>query len=391
MGKRVRPTKKTRPDASSHVIPRRGDGKDCAPPPSPLPPKEWGVRRACLAIFFLDLGLGDFLHRGRLEPAFGGNRRRGIPAGQSSRRDQCTGTGSFQLDASVCAYGQTCAHYIPSEPQPPQPPQPPHSHPTTTTRHLHSSVAFSRVACCFDVKRAAHGCTRWRRCSAAQGPPAPLVLATRADDRVDGTGGGAASQLWCGAKWSERRPTGTEDRQCSWDAAGGLRRCPRCRGQSRSVTFLPQGLSSPHRCLRTLQPKQWTPVRKFLLQKTLARKKEEEEEQRKKVVAKQLEEMLEAEMKLLNDRVRHDLPLTEAEWAAWRQWMGLVPSSSSSGRRRKKKRSKRRLPRRVRIRRCGQGFRSRSSLSGACKEYTSKYRKFYAIWLRRKRQQQHEQ
>ena len=27
----------------------------------------------------------------------------------------------------------------------------------------------------------------------------------------------------------------------------------------------------------------------------------------------------------------------------------------------------------------------------ACKEFTSKYRKFYAIWLRRKRQQQHEQ
>ena len=26
-----------------------------------------------------------------------------------------------------------------------------------------------------------------------------------------------------------------------------------------------------------------------------------------------------------------------------------------------------------------------------CKEYTSKYSKFYAIWLRRKRQQQHEQ
>ena len=45
-----------------------------------------------------------------------------------------------------------------------------------TTRHLHSSVAFSRVACCFDVNRAARGCTRWRRCSAAQGPPAPLVL-----------------------------------------------------------------------------------------------------------------------------------------------------------------------------------------------------------------------
>ena len=68
-------------------------------------------------------------------------------------------------------------------------------------------------------------------------------------------------------------------------------------------------------------------------------------------------------MKLLNDRVSHDLPLIEAEWAAWRQWMGLVPrpleeeeeeeeeegSTSSWGV----------------IRRCGQGFRSRSSVSGA--------------------------
>ena len=28
----------------------------------PLPPKEWGVRSASLAIFFLDLGLGEVLH-----------------------------------------------------------------------------------------------------------------------------------------------------------------------------------------------------------------------------------------------------------------------------------------------------------------------------------------
>ena len=40
-------------------IQRRGDGKDCAPP---LPPMEWGVRSASLAIFFLDLGLGEVLH-----------------------------------------------------------------------------------------------------------------------------------------------------------------------------------------------------------------------------------------------------------------------------------------------------------------------------------------
>ena len=32
---------------------------------------------ASLAIFFLDLGLGEVLHWERLEPALGGNRRRG--------------------------------------------------------------------------------------------------------------------------------------------------------------------------------------------------------------------------------------------------------------------------------------------------------------------------
>ena len=37
-------------------IQRRGDGKDCAPLP---PPEERGVRWECLAIFFLDLGLGE--------------------------------------------------------------------------------------------------------------------------------------------------------------------------------------------------------------------------------------------------------------------------------------------------------------------------------------------
>ena len=98
---------------------------------------------------------------------------------------------------------------------------------------------------------------------------------------------------------------------------------------------------------------------------------------------KQLEEKLEAEMKLLNDRVHHDLPLTEAERAAWRRWMGLVPSSSSSGRRRKKKkRRKRRLPRGVRIRLCGQKSRSRSSLSGAqCSLWSSTGLRCPASWL----------
>ena len=59
-GERVRLTRKTCPSL-------------LAPP---LPPKEWGVRWACLAIFFLGLGLGDVGHWGRLEPVFGGNRGR---------------------------------------------------------------------------------------------------------------------------------------------------------------------------------------------------------------------------------------------------------------------------------------------------------------------------
>ena len=60
LGKRVRLTKKTRPGVLSHSNPDPGH------PTSrrwkrlrPLPPKEWGVRWACLAIFFLALGLGE--------------------------------------------------------------------------------------------------------------------------------------------------------------------------------------------------------------------------------------------------------------------------------------------------------------------------------------------
>ena len=67
-------------------IQRRGDGKDCAL----LPPKEWGVRWACLAIFFLDLGLGEVCTGDAWNLPSEGTGLRGFPAGQSSRRDQCT-------------------------------------------------------------------------------------------------------------------------------------------------------------------------------------------------------------------------------------------------------------------------------------------------------------
>ena len=61
LGKRVRLTKKTRPAVFSQSNPDPGH-----PTPRrwkrlrPLPPKEWGVMSASLAIFFLDLGSGEF-------------------------------------------------------------------------------------------------------------------------------------------------------------------------------------------------------------------------------------------------------------------------------------------------------------------------------------------
>ena len=87
LGKRVRLTKKTRPGISSHDIRDPGHPK----------PRRWkrlrrpssegeGVRLACLAIFFLDLGLRDFLLWGRLEPAFGGKQVQVFRAGQCSRK-----------------------------------------------------------------------------------------------------------------------------------------------------------------------------------------------------------------------------------------------------------------------------------------------------------------
>ena len=89
-GKRVWLTRKTRPGAASHIIPDPGH-----PTPRrwkrlrlPFLRRRGVVMSACLAIFFLALGLGEFCTWGRLEPAFGGEQAQGVPAGQSSRRDQ---------------------------------------------------------------------------------------------------------------------------------------------------------------------------------------------------------------------------------------------------------------------------------------------------------------
>ena len=72
-------------------IQRRGDGNDCAS----LPPKEWGVRWASLAIFFLALGLGEVCTGDAWNLPSEGTGVGGFPAGQSSRRDWRAGVGPF--------------------------------------------------------------------------------------------------------------------------------------------------------------------------------------------------------------------------------------------------------------------------------------------------------
>ena len=91
--KRVRLTRKTRHCDSSHVIPDPGH-----PTPRrwkrlrPLPPKEWGVRWAYLAIFFLALGLGEVCTGEEWNLPSEGTGVGVFPAGQSSRRGWCAGT-----------------------------------------------------------------------------------------------------------------------------------------------------------------------------------------------------------------------------------------------------------------------------------------------------------
>ena len=70
---------------------RRGDEKDCAS----LPPLGKGERWAYLAIFFLASGLGEVCTGEAWNMPSEGTGLGGFPAGQSSRRGQCTGTGPF--------------------------------------------------------------------------------------------------------------------------------------------------------------------------------------------------------------------------------------------------------------------------------------------------------
>ena len=123
VGKRVRLTRKTRPGASSHVRPDPGH-------PTPRrwkrlrslpPPKEWGVRWASLAIFFLDLGLGEVLLWERLEPAFGWNRRRFFSGWSVQPKGPVRWALAHLINGRVRLNGQTILRYTTSAPPPPPP------------------------------------------------------------------------------------------------------------------------------------------------------------------------------------------------------------------------------------------------------------------------------
>ena len=130
--KRVLLTRKTRPGASSHVIPDPGHPtlrrwKRLRPPSSEGvggevggPRNLWGWVRFAL---------------GRLEPAFGGNRHSGFPAGQCSR-----------ARLLACMDRHPRHTYCPHHHHPPPTTTHSHTHPHTTTPHPHTPTPFPSPA-----------------------------------------------------------------------------------------------------------------------------------------------------------------------------------------------------------------------------------------------------
>ena len=145
-GKRVRLTRKTRPGALSflypdpgHPTPRRW--KRLRPP---LLRRRGGTRWASLATFFLALGLDDVCTGDVWNLPSEGTGVGSFPAGQSSRRNQCTGTGPFLIRCNVVgAHGQTRASYIPSAPSH----QTHHSPHTITTTQAVSLTVLPFILC----------------------------------------------------------------------------------------------------------------------------------------------------------------------------------------------------------------------------------------------------
>ena len=105
VGKRVPLTRKTRPGVISHYSPDPGASnaeamEKIAPP---FLRRSGGTGGRASQSFSSTWSWVSFCNWGRLEPAFGGNRRSGFPAGQSSRRGQCAGTSSFLFSCTLFA------------------------------------------------------------------------------------------------------------------------------------------------------------------------------------------------------------------------------------------------------------------------------------------------
>ena len=110
------------------------------------------VRWASLAVFFLDLGLGEFCTRG----PFGGNRRRVFAGWSGSRRSWCAGTSPCNsLHACVRITRDTHVNSRSAPPPPlthptphtPHPTHHTHQHPTRLPPHHHQP--FSRKSAHF--------------------------------------------------------------------------------------------------------------------------------------------------------------------------------------------------------------------------------------------------
>ena len=96
IAKRVRLTKKTHGSVQLVSIPDPGHSTSRRwKRLRPLPPKEWEVRPASLAIFFLELELGEVCTGDAWNLLSEATGLGLFLAGQSSRRGQCTGTGPF--------------------------------------------------------------------------------------------------------------------------------------------------------------------------------------------------------------------------------------------------------------------------------------------------------
>ena len=150
-------------------------------------------------------------------------------------------------------------------------------------------------------------------------------METRATQRRNGTGGGHSPLCASRAPSSERLPTGTEDRQCSWEAASAS-----CRAVTVGHVAAPVLLLEVSSMARG-ESVDGTALR-FLTKKAIERQKEVKKERRRRRCRDILR------------RFRADLPVSDAEWEAWQAWRGI--GSSASGMKRKRtKRRKRRTPR----------------------------------------------